>query len=143
MTVRKGALIFGMADGLALILGLLAGAVISRQPDSAVWHQALSGALAELCGMSLGQYWADEQAGKASRASAAWNGVSGCAAAAIPGLPFLVAGRLPATVASLCIIAALGAVICWLRPEKGLLAVIRTYGLLLAVGVLSGLSGLA
>ena len=38
--------------------------------------------------------------------------------------------------ASLVLVAAVAALISWLRPERGVLAIVQTYGILLAAAVL-------
>jgi hypothetical protein len=135
----RGPLVFGMVDGSTLVLGLFLGEIVARQSGSALWHAALGGGLAELGGMSLGQYWSRPEDGKLSAAA---NGVGCAATTIIAGLPFAVLPRTPATIVSAVLIAVAAVVICVLREETGRLAVARTFGLLLAAGVLSGVSGL-
>jgi hypothetical protein len=135
----RGPLVFGMVDGSTLVLGLFLGELVSRQSGSALWHAALGGGLAELGGMSLGQYWASPEDGKLS---AATNGVACALTATIAGLPFALLSRSPATIVSASLIVAEAIAICLLREETGKLAIARTFGLLLAAGLLSGVSGL-
>lgn len=135
----RGPLVFGMVDGSTLVLGLFLGEIIARQSSTALWHAALGGGLAELGGMSLGQYWANPELGKGPAAA---NG-AGCAATTIiAGLPFAVCGRTLATIISSALIAAAAVIICVLREETGTVAVARTFGLLLVAGAMSGASGL-
>lgn len=136
---RAGAVVFGAADGLTLILGLVLGLAVSRQPDSAVWHAALSGGVAELGGMALGQYWSDP--GK-DKVSAACNGLAGMTCIIVSGLPFAFLSGGPAVVVSSLVITVFGAAIAWLRAEPGWLAVVHTFGLLLAAAVLSAAANL-
>lgn len=140
MNNRASSLVFGMTDGVVLVLGLFLGEIVSRQTGAAIWHAALGGGLAELGGMSLGQYWAQPAAGKLS---AALNGV-GCAAATIAaGAPFAFAWpRAAATLGSSMIIVTIAVIICVLREETGWSAIAHTFGLLLIAGALSGASGL-
>lgn len=135
----RGPLVFGMVDGATLVLGLFLGEVVARQSGAALWHAALGGGLAEFGGMGLGQYWAQPEDGKLAALA---NG-GGCALTTIiAGLPFAFAGRGVATVISAVLIFLAGVLICMLREETGTLAVARTFGLLLAAGLLSGASGL-
>lgn len=136
---NRGALVFGMADGLTLVLGLILGEIIAHQPAVAIWHAALGGGLAEFGGMALGQYWSDPERRKLP---ALLNG-AGCAfATLLSGSPFALSGSILAIGTSLLIIFLLAVTICFLREEAGLTGIIRTFGLLLAAGLLSGLSGL-
>lgn len=136
----RGPLVFGMVDGVTLVLGLLLGMVISRQPNASVWHAALGGGLAELGGMGLGQYWAEPEAGKLSAAA---NGVGCCVSTILCGVPFAVTRiQLVATVVSCVLIFSAAVLICILREETGKMAVLRTFGLLAVAGTLSGVSGL-
>lgn len=139
MTNVRGPLVFGMVDGSVLVLGLFLGEVVAGQSSAALWHAALGGGLAEFGGMGLGQYWAQPEDGKL----AAFANGAGCALTAIiAGLPFAFLGRTAATIASAVIITLVAIAICLLRAETGKLAIARTFGLLLAAGVLSGASGL-
>lgn len=134
-----GPLVFGMVDGSVLVLGLFLGEVVAGQSSAALWHAALGGGLAEFGGMSLGQYWAQPEDGKLS----AFANGAGCALTCIVGgLPFAFLARGVATIVSAVVIFLVGVLICILREETGKLAVMRTFGLLTAAGVLSGASGL-
>jgi VIT family protein len=136
---RKLAAVFGAADGLALILGLVLGLAVSRQPGGAVWHAALAGGVAEFGGMALGQYWSDP--GK-DKIAALCNGAAGMAAVICPGVPFAVMAGGIAVGVSAVAVACFGLAITWMRSESGWLAFARTFGLLLAAGALSAASGL-
>jgi VIT1/CCC1 family predicted Fe2+/Mn2+ transporter len=131
---RAGALVFGAADGLTLILGLVLGLAVSMQPGAAVWHAALSGGVAEFGGMALGQYWSDPDKNKTL---AVLNGGASALTVIVAGLPFLLTSGAGAVVLALGIIAGFGAAVAWLREEPGWLAVARTFGLLLAAAALS------
>jgi len=132
--------VFGGVDGLTMFLGLVAGLVIAHQGNTAVWHAALGGAAGELVGMTAGQHLSDPNSGWLPALAC---GAAGALACVLPGLPFLAAHGSAAVAAALVIAAAVAAVIAWLRPEHGLIAIARTYGILAAAGVLSGLTGLA
>jgi hypothetical protein len=138
MTVRAP-LVFGMVDGSALVLGLFLGLIVSRQSSSALWHAALGGGLAAFGGMSLGQYWSAPEMGKVA---ALVNGAGTAGTTILAGLPFAIFHRTVAIIVSAALIVAAAVAICFLREETGRLAVARTFGLLLAAGAMSGLSGL-
>lgn len=138
----RGPLVFGMTDGAVLVLGLYLGLVISMQSSNALWHAALGGGLAELGGMSLGQYWAQPGIGKLA---AGLNG-AGCAATTIvcglPFAPFLLLSRSAAIGVSAVIMFLSAVIICFLREERGWAAISHTFGLLIIAGAMSGASGL-
>jgi hypothetical protein len=132
-------MVFGAADGLSLILGLILGLAVSRQPSSAVWHAALAGGVAEFGGMALGQYWSDPGRDKTG---ALLNGGAGATAVIASGAPFAITAGAPAVGMAAAIVAAFALAVTFLREEPGWLAVARTFGLLLAAGALSAASGL-
>lgn len=134
----RGPLVFGMVDGMTLILGLFLGELVAQQSSSALWHAALGGGLAELGGMSLGQYWATPEIGKLAAAS---NGAACAVTTIVAGLPFAVCGRELATILSASIIVVAAVLICVLREETGKVAIARTFGLLAVAGAMSGASG--
>jgi hypothetical protein len=121
---------FGAADGLTLVLGLLVS--LTGQPH-ALFHAALGAGLAEFVGMTAGAWLSDEQAGFGP---ALMNGTAAFAACAVPALPYLAATNVVALVTSLVLVAAVAGAISILRPERGLLAVVQTYGILVAAAVL-------
>ena len=57
-------------------------------------------------------------------------------ACVIPVVPYAFAHGWPALSASLVLVCAVGAAVSWLRPERGWLAVVETYGVLMAAAVL-------
>ena len=132
--------VFGGVDGLTMFLGLTLGLVVSRQDSSAVWHAALGGAAGELVGMTTGQHLSDPESGWPVALAC---GLAGAVACLSPAWPFLIWHRTAALGASLALAAVVAGMIAWLRPERGLAAIVRTYGILIAAGVLSGLTGLA
>lgn len=139
MTSRTGAMVFGGADGLSLILGLILGLAIAHQPSDAVWHTALAGGLAEFGGMALGQYWSDPEKDKVS---AAVNGAASAVTVIVSGVPFATMSGTPAVAVSAVIIILFGVAITWLREETGWLALFHTFGLLMLAGALGAVSGL-
>ena len=127
--------VFGMSDGVAIILGLLV--TLTGQPH-ALFRAALGASLAELVGMTAGQWLSDEESGFGA---ALVNGGAACAACLIPALPALAGGGIGVGAAAIILVAAVAAVISWLRPEKGILAVVQTYGILLAAAGLCAAAG--
>ncbi len=127
--------VFGMSDGVAIILGLLV--TLAGQPH-ALFRAALGASLAELVGMTAGQWLSDEESGFWA---ALVNGGAACAACLIPALPALAGGGIGVGVTAIVLVAAVAAVISWLRPEKGILAVVQTYGILLAAAGLCAAAG--
>jgi hypothetical protein len=134
----RGPLVFGMVDGMTLILGLLLGDIVAHESASAIWHSALGGGLAEFGGMSLGQYWSDE---KKDKLGALLNGGGCCIIVLLAGAPFAVSSGAIPSIVSLCLVLAAAVGICFLREERGMVAFIRTFGLLAIAGAMSGASG--
>jgi hypothetical protein len=137
-TVRQLAT-FGMVDGLIVVTGLILGLVVARQAPAAVWHAALAGAAGELVGMSAGQHLSDPDSGWRPALAC---GTAGGIACVLPALPYLAWHGTAALAAALTVAAMVAAVVTWLRPERGMAAVIRTYGILIGAGLLAGLTGL-
>jgi hypothetical protein len=127
--------VFGMSDGVTIVLGLLVTLV--GQPH-ALFRAALGAGLAELVGMTAGQWLSDEESGFLAALA---NGGAACAACIIPALPALAGGGIGVDVVSIVLVAAVAAVISWLRPEKGVLAVVQTYGILLVAAGLCAAAG--
>jgi VIT1/CCC1 family predicted Fe2+/Mn2+ transporter len=131
--------VFGSIDGLTMFYGITAGLIVAHQGAAAAWHGALGGAAGELIGMSVGQYESDRQAGKKV---AVVCGLAGALACLLPAVPYALVSGWVALIPALLISLLVGAVVCWLRPERGLRAVTRTYLVLIGAGLLSGLTGL-
>jgi hypothetical protein len=128
---------FGAADGVTIILGLLVS--LTGQPH-ALFRAALGAGLAELVGMTAGQWLSD---GESGFGAALANGGAAFAACLIPALPYLAAKGWPAMAVSLALVAGVAGVISVLRPEKGVLAVVQTYGILLvAAGLCAAASAI-
>lgn len=119
--------VFGGADGLGIVLGLIAGMIVSRQPAHAVWAAALSGGIAELFSMANGQRISDSSSGWLPPLAIGTASLAGCA---LPAVPYSFSSGSAALAASLALCAAVAAVISWARPEKGALAVLETFGLI-------------
>jgi hypothetical protein len=121
--------VFGGSDGVTIALGLLVS--LTGQPHAMV-RAALAAGLAELVGMTAGQWLSD---GESGFGAAAMNGGAAFAACVVPALPYLAASGPVALATSLVLVAAVAGVISILRPEKGLLALVQTYGILLVAAV--------
>lgn len=133
--MKRAPIIFGAADGLTIVTGLVAGMAVSHQPSKALWAAALSGGLAELVGMTSGQYQADSAGGWPQALAC---GVASAAACILPAVPWLLpVGRPWASLGTIALVAIICGLIAWLRPEKGKRAVIETFGLTLLAGVLT------
>ena len=124
-----------MSDGVAIILGLLV--TLAGQPH-ALFRGALGAGLAELVGMTAGQWLSD---GESGFWAALTNGSAAFAACFIPALPALAGDGIGVGAAAIALVAVVAAVISWLRPEKGILAVVQTYGILLAAAGLCAAAG--
>jgi hypothetical protein len=128
--------VFGAADGVTIALGLIVS--LTGQPH-ALFHAAVGAGLAELVGMTAGQWLSDNSGGL--RAAVA-NGGAACAACVIPALPYL-AGSGPLIMGgSLALVAAVAGMISLLRPGRGILAAAQTYGILLAAAGLCAAASL-
>lgn len=129
--------VFGGADGLTTALGLIVS--LAGQPH-AMWRAALGAGLAGLVGMTAGKWLSDEGAGFGPALA---NGAAALAACVAPALPSLAAGGSAGLAAELALVAVIAAVISWLRPERGVLAVAQTYGVLAVAAGLCLLAGAA
>lgn len=132
-------MVFGAADGLTLVLGLILGLAVARQPSAAVWHAALGGGVAEFGGMALGQYWSDPNRDKVA---ALCNGAAAAVACISAGAPFAVLSGVAAIGVAMVVVTCAGIAITLGREESGWLAFARTFGLLILAAALSGASGL-
>ena len=123
--------VFGAADGLTLVIGLIMG--LYRTPHFLI-QAAVSGGLAELVGMSAG-YWLSH---KRTHVMAALTcGVASCLGCIIPSLPYTAMKGPAALLAALGIAVVVGGLIAYLRPEHGWLAIVETYGILIGAGLLT------
>lgn len=134
--IPRAPLIMGAADGVTIVAGLIAGLVLTHQSPGAVWTAALSGGLAELVGMTSGQRQSDSASG--------WVGALACgiaagAACVVPAVPYLLVHGAVAGIAATVLVALTCAVIARLRPEKGVRAVVETFGLTAVAGALCAL----
>jgi hypothetical protein len=129
--------VFGSADGVTIALGLI---VSLAGQQHAMWHAALGAGLAELVGMTAGKWLSDSSDG--FRAALA-NGTAALATCLVPAVPALLAHGVAALAAELALVAAVASVISWLRPEKGVVAVVQTFGVLALAAGLCWAAGLA
>jgi hypothetical protein len=122
--------VFGGADGVVLAMGLIVSLAGHR---GALWHAALGAGLAELVGMTAGKWLSD---GEAGFGTALANGSAALAACVIPALPALGAAGIAGAAFEVALVAGIAGVISWLRPERGILAAVQTYGVLVAAALL-------
>ena len=126
----RAPLTFGGADGLVIALGI----IVSLAGDpAALVKAAVAAGIAELVGMSAGQWLSDSGSGFWLALA---NGGGALGACVIPAVPFMAARGPWALAASLLLVTAVAAAIAWLRPEKGILAVVQTGGILVAAAAL-------
>jgi len=115
---------FGSADGVTIALGLIVS--LAGHPG-AMWHAAVGAGVAELVGMTAGKWLSDSDAGFWVALA---NGGAALAACLLPAVPSLLVHGRTALAAEIALVAVIAAVIAWLRPERGVLAVAQTYGVL-------------
>jgi hypothetical protein len=127
----------GGADGLTIALGLIVSLAGTQR---AMWHAALGAGLAELVGMTAGKWLSDPDAGFSVALA---NGGAAFAGCLLPALPALFMAGHAALGAELSLVAVVAAAISWLRPEKGVLAVVQTFGILAVAAGLCWAAGLA
>jgi uncharacterized membrane protein YeaQ/YmgE (transglycosylase-associated protein family) len=132
--------VFGSVDGLSMFLGITIGLIVAHHGESStIWHAALGGAGGELAGMTAGQHLSDPDSGWLV---AIVCGIAGALACVLPAFPYIALSGSTALAAALGIAVLVACCVAWLRPERGVTAVARTFAVLAAAGLLSGLSGL-
>ena len=131
--------VFGAADGLGIVLGVIAGLIVSHQSPRAVWAAAISGGLAEFFSMANGERISDRESGWAAALAIGAASFAGCV---IPAIPYSFAAGTAALAVALGLCAAVAALISRARPERGVLAILETFGLLAITGAACGLIGL-
>lgn len=122
--------IFGAADGVAAVIGLVA---LTGQPHALV-RAAIGVGLAELVGMTAGS-WLSADEGDIGFWHALANGAAAFACVTAPAVPYLFLRGWSALAVALGIIVAIGAAISVLRAERGLPAIGKTYGVLAVAAV--------
>lgn len=140
MNRQRVAIILGSADGLGLSVAEITS-LLHHQP--AIFHAGLGAGLGELVSMFAALWLAADPAEEAGFWPAVACGVASLLGCLLPVLPYLVTSGTVALTAAALIAVAVGGVISWLRPERGLLAVAETYGVLVASGLLCWLVSLA
>jgi len=139
---RRAPLVLGAADGLIIVLGLVAGMVISHQRPGALWHAALGAGLAELVGMGAALWLADD-GDRASLPRALTCGAASAAGVIVPAIPYAIGHGTPALSAALVLIMVVAGIIAWLRPARGMAALAQTYGALALAAAVCAVGGLA
>ena len=137
---KRSATILGIADGITIVLGLLIS--LHSGHSSAIFHASVGAGVAELVGMGAA-LWLSSKRNVANFIAALLCGVATAAACILPAIPY--AFHLPSALSlglSVAICAGIGAGVCYLREEKGWLAVAETFGVLLAAAVLCFLASL-
>jgi len=125
----RSAAILGIADGLTIVIALICGR------NSAIFHPALDAGIGEFCGMAAALYLSASGAGR-RLVPAFLCGLATLFGCVLPAIPYALVAADIARPISAAIAIGLAALVCKLRPEKGAIAVIETYGVLLAAGVL-------
>ena len=131
--------VMGGADGLGIVLGLIAGLGVSHGGAHAIWAAALSGGIAEFFSMANAQRISDPEDGWQPAVVIGAASLAGCA---LPAVPYAVGGGQLALAASVVLCLAMGGAICWLRPEHGGRSVAETFVLLGITAVACVLAGL-
>ena len=135
---QRIALVLGAADGITLAISEILG--LRLHHSAAIFSSGLSAGLGELVGMTAALWLSRES--ESSFLTALLCGIATLIACVVPCIPYLVSGGPGALLSSFIMTTVLGAVVCWLRPEKGALAITETYGVLLAAGTLCYLASL-
>jgi VIT1/CCC1 family predicted Fe2+/Mn2+ transporter len=131
-SANRAAVILGAADGLTLAISEF---MSLRHQQSAIFHSVLGAGLGELVGMAAA-LWLSSGRDLKHFISALACGLATALGCILPGLPYLLTRGAAALVPALGIVAVLGAVVCWLREERGWLAIAETYGVLTVAGLL-------
>lgn len=140
MSRQRIAIILGSADGLGLSVSEIAS-LLHHQP--AIFHAGLGAGLGELVSMFAALWLATDPAEEAGFWPAVACGIASLLGCLLPVLPYAVATGSGALIAAGLIAVVVGGAISWLRPERGLLAIAETYGVLVAAGLLCWLVSLA
>jgi VIT1/CCC1 family predicted Fe2+/Mn2+ transporter len=130
---QRVAIILGSADGLGLSVAEITS-LLHHQP--AIFHAGLGAGLGELVSMFAAVYLSNDPADEAGFWPAVSCGVASLMGCLLPVLPYLITTGTVALIAAAVIAVVVGAVIAWLRPERGALAILETFGVLVAAGLL-------
>lgn len=121
------AAILGAADGLGLAISLIAGR------NAGLFHALLDDGIGELVSMGAAVYLS---AKKRELIPAVLCGLATCLACVLPGIPYLVSSGVVAVISAGVIAFGLATVVCRLRPEKGWIAMVETYGVISTAGII-------
>lgn len=133
-TAERAAIILGAADGIGLAISEILS--LHARP-SAIFNGGLGAAIAELVMMTAG-LWLSSGEDRTGFLAALACGVATFLACLIPVIPYAVApGTWGAGISAGALLGVLAAVVVWLRPQRGLVAIAETYGVLLVAGGLA------
>jgi VIT1/CCC1 family predicted Fe2+/Mn2+ transporter len=132
-SANRIAVIMGSADGVTLAVSVIASLM---HKQASIWNAGFGDGLGELVGMFAALYLTTDGGGTGFWPAVAC-GFASLAACALPCLPFLFGSGPGAFAAAVAIAVAIGAVISYLRPEKGIGAIAVTYGVLAGASVLA------
>jgi VIT1/CCC1 family predicted Fe2+/Mn2+ transporter len=134
---QRAAVILGAADGLTLAISEI---MSLRQHEADIFRSGLGAGLGELVGMTAALWLsADDPQGFFSALAC---GVATLIACALPCAPYAFLHGQETGWAAGGLVALLGVIICRLRPQRGLRAVLETYGVLAGAGALCYASSL-
>lgn len=127
-----GVVSFGMADGLATILGLLLPLSLNGRSTAVVLEAAIGVAVASAIGMAAGEWLGD---GSGSLRRAALMGLASLMSILLPAGAYGLTTGVWRVVAVTLVILALACVVAWYRPPVGWhpRGWIQTFGILAAV----------
>lgn len=137
LSILRQPVTFGSADGLTVLIGLLIS--LAGDPHALV-RGAVGAGVAELVGMSAGQWLSDEGAGPVPAVA---NGSSSLVACLVPALPFLWLHGTTAIAASVVLVTGIATLITFMRKEHGFRAFAMTFGILALAAVLCWAASLA
>lgn len=128
---ERVAVILGAADGLTLAISEIMS-LRMHQPD--IFRSGLGAGLGELVGMTAALWLsADDRKGFLTALGCGVSTLLGCV---LPCIPYIVTSGPGALALAGVILAGGGAVVCKVRPQKGIVAVSETYGVLAGAGLL-------
>lgn len=122
---RVGA-ILGAADGLTIVVALIFG------HNPVIFQSALFAGIGEFVGMAAALWLTD----RSQTLAALLCGLATLLACVLPAIPFAIFSGALAFGLSCCVALMIGAIVCWMRPERGPIAIFETYGVLGAAATL-------
>jgi hypothetical protein len=129
---ERTAVILGAADGLTLAISEIMG-LRHHQPE--IFLSGLSAGLGELVGMTAA-LWLSAGDDKTGFIPALGCGIATLLGCVLPCAAYTVLSGAAALAGAAALIAALGAMVCWVRPQKGIVAAAETYGVLAGAGLM-------